>query len=465
MASPESSKSHMDSIFSSETSSTDHSTEETSTDLDKQPNESSKLRTLLSILRKFSGVADIASVRFSLPAQLLEPIPNLEYWNYFDQPSAFIAVGKSNDALGRMLEVLRFWFTKDLKYVKGKPCKPYNSTLGEFFRCNWEAEDFFPTISELVSISEATGRTSRSKKSSRSSSVATQNINLGSINEKKAKISFLTEQVSHHPPVSAFIAECPEMGLRACGFDQLTARFTGMSVKVTPGEHNLGIYINLTKRDNEEYHLTHPAAHISGFLIGGINVTICEECYITCEKTKIKTILNYIEEGWLGRARNKVEGVIFKYDPNNDHISKIKEVPESDILARISGFWKESVHFSYGAHSKSQIPLIDLTPLNLPQKIVPPMENQLSNESRHQWSSVTDAINAHQYSKATTLKVELEEKERAKAREREKKGFNWNPRFFVGTIPTNGRPELTLEGKEALTRLQEDEWELEEKNM
>ena len=46
-----------------------------------------------------------------------------------------------------MLEVLRFWFTKDLKYVKGKPCKPYNSCLGEFFRCNWEAEDNAPSIS------------------------------------------------------------------------------------------------------------------------------------------------------------------------------------------------------------------------------------------------------------------------------------------------------------------------------
>lgn len=61
------------------------------------------------------------------------------------------SIGKSDDELGRMLEVLRFWFTKDLvcfgcsdsldyllivlqKYVKGKPCKPYNSTLGEFFR-------------------------------------------------------------------------------------------------------------------------------------------------------------------------------------------------------------------------------------------------------------------------------------------------------------------------------------------
>lgn len=46
-------------------------------------------RTLLGILRRFIGVADIASVRFSLPSQLLEPIPNLEYWNYLDRPETF----------------------------------------------------------------------------------------------------------------------------------------------------------------------------------------------------------------------------------------------------------------------------------------------------------------------------------------------------------------------------------------
>lgn len=91
---------------------------------------------LLSLIRtlRFIGVADIASVRFSLPAQLLEPRPNLEYWTYLDQPNTFAAIGDSDDELGRMLEVLRFWYTKDLKYVKGKPCKPYNSILGEFFR-------------------------------------------------------------------------------------------------------------------------------------------------------------------------------------------------------------------------------------------------------------------------------------------------------------------------------------------
>jgi hypothetical protein len=81
---------------------------------EKAPDDSSKLKTFLSILKKFIGVADIASVRFSLPAHLLEPTPNLEYWNYLDRPETFASIGKSDDPLGRMLEVLRFWFTKDL---------------------------------------------------------------------------------------------------------------------------------------------------------------------------------------------------------------------------------------------------------------------------------------------------------------------------------------------------------------
>lgn len=85
-------------------------------------------------LGRFIGVADLASVRFSLPSQLLEPTPNLEYWNYLDSPNAFVAIGTADEPVDRMLEVLRFWFTKDLKYAKGKPCKPYNSCLGEFFR-------------------------------------------------------------------------------------------------------------------------------------------------------------------------------------------------------------------------------------------------------------------------------------------------------------------------------------------
>lgn len=105
---------------------------------------------------RFIGVKDIASVRFSLPAQLLEPTPNLEYWNYLDRPETFTAIGDSDEPLDRMLEVLRFWFTKDLKYVKGKPCKPYNSTLGEFFRVTLACTRYRRT--STLTTSSATGK-------------------------------------------------------------------------------------------------------------------------------------------------------------------------------------------------------------------------------------------------------------------------------------------------------------------
>lgn len=55
----------------------------------------------------------------------------VEYWNYLDRPETFIgyglcsarqnrkltssdSIGDSDDTLGRMLSVIRFWFTKDL---------------------------------------------------------------------------------------------------------------------------------------------------------------------------------------------------------------------------------------------------------------------------------------------------------------------------------------------------------------
>jgi hypothetical protein len=75
-------------------------------------------------------------------------------------------------------------------------------------------------------------------------------------------------------------------------------------------------------------------------------VTVGDQCYVTCTKTKIKTILHYIEEGWLGKTQNKVEGVIFRYDPEDDNKTRIRDVPEKDILARISGNWRETLYFS-----------------------------------------------------------------------------------------------------------------------
>ncbi len=161
-------------------------------------------------------------------------------------------------------------------------------------------------------------------------------------------MSYLTEQTSHHPPVSAFYISCPEKGLHARGFDQITAKFTGTSIKVMPGEHNLGIFITLEKRDHETYQLTHPAAHLGGILRGALSVSVGDMAFITCPQTKLKAILHYYDEGWLGRSTNKVDGVIFRFDPDKDDKVRIKDVPESDILVRLHGPWKDKIVFTMG---------------------------------------------------------------------------------------------------------------------
>ncbi|KXX82420.1 Oxysterol-binding protein-like protein 1 [Madurella mycetomatis] len=430
---------------------------------------------------RFIGVADLASVRFSLPSQLLEPTPNLEYWNYLDSPNAFVAIGTADDPIDRMLEVLRFWFTKDLKYAKGKPCKPYNSCLGEFFRCNWETEDDAPRIdtralrergslpgssaSSITSVkpSESAGLGSGDPCTASSVSVSQSTANP----TKPVRVSYLTEQTSHHPPVSAFYVSCPEKGLHAKGFDQITAKFTGTSIKVMPGEHNLGIFITVERRDHETYQLKHPAAHLGGLLRGALSVTVGDVAYITCPETKLKAILNYYDDGWLGRTTNKMEGIIFRYDPENDNKQRISDVPEEDIVVRLGGAWKEKIVFTLGpkpldAHPpEEQITIIDIAPLSVAPKVLPPVEKQLPHESLQLWREVTKAILAKQFSRATAVKQELEEAQREKAREREKRGETWKPVFFEQATDKAGKPALTEKGREVLRRAQDCNWDME----
>jgi len=85
----------------------------------------------------------------------------------------------------------------------------------------------------------------------------------------------------------------------------------------------------------------------------------------------------------------------------------------------------------------------------------------LPNESLRLWGDVTKAILAKQYSKATALKQELEERQREKARERDRKGEVWKPVFFEQATHPAGKPTLTEKGREVLRRAQRGEWSLE----
>ena len=110
---------------------------------------------------------------------------------------------------------------------------------------------------------------------------------------------------------------------------------------------------------------------------------------------------------------------------------------------------------------KDKILLVDVTLLKPIQKLVPPADLQLPNESQRFWGDVTTAILDKEYTRATNVKTEIEEKQRAKAAERKARNVQWQPRFFTAATDPPGRPELTADGRLTLDRLHRNEWQLE----
>jgi oxysterol-binding protein-related protein 9/10/11 len=212
-------------------------------------------------------------------------------------------------------------------------CKPYNSVLGEHFRAHWDVVPSVyaldkstladpaaePYTSETASLksrgSSKSGISSISKPKSPSTAatsldetnIAAQvsHLNLSTDttkNDDSVRVIFLTEQVSHHPPVSAYFASCPSRSIEMSGIDQITAKISGTTLRVAPGQLNQGIFIKLTGGygEGERYQITHPVASVNGILRGSFYITVGETTIITCEGgkpgSKLRTIIEYKEE-------------------------------------------------------------------------------------------------------------------------------------------------------------------------
>lgn len=236
----------------------------------------------------------------------------------------------------------------------GKVCKPYNSVLGEHFRAHWDVPPVryssdprkpplvgthttqtpSPRVSTTAlpaeTLSIKSGRSERSSKSTRSGvsllsknkpspstaptspqpasdaylagHVSNLSLSTGGSENGLIRVVYLTEQVSHHPPVSAFYASCPSRSIDVRGVDQISARISGTTVRVAPGSYNKGIFINITggPGEGEQYHISHPVAHINGILRGSFYVTIAESTIITCTggkgKENYRAVIEYKEE-------------------------------------------------------------------------------------------------------------------------------------------------------------------------
>ncbi|KAJ6532767.1 hypothetical protein DFH09DRAFT_1182229 [Mycena vulgaris] len=435
---------------------------------DSGEGEGGKLKMIVQLVKKSLGVKDIAAMRLSLPASLLEPIPNLEYWHYLDRPDMFAAINDSDDPFERMLAVVRFTFTKDLKFVHGKVCKPYNSVLGEHFRAHWDVvpaaapTSQSATVTVSASVETASVKSGHSSKSTRSgvssisktgkspstaaTSLETPNAEMSELNlgpsDEHTRVIYLTEQVSHHPPVSAYYAACPSRSLELYGIDQISAKVSGTTLRVAPGAFNKGIFVNIT---------------------GG---PVAESTIISCTggKQRFRAIIEYKEESWLGRAHFLLEGG----ETQHNEWTKVKHVPQARVVAVFDGSWRNRIRWrrvgvnsypdttpsSYSSpfpipHEEEYATLLDLSVLEVLPKNVRPLEKQLPNESRRLWDSVTTRLLKKEFSDATREKVGIEQKQRDIAADRKRKGVEFSPCYFEKDLD-GGYAALTPAGREAV---------------
>ncbi|KAF8970432.1 hypothetical protein BDZ97DRAFT_1914726 [Flammula alnicola] len=479
--------------------------------------EGGKIKMIVQLVKKCLGVKDIAAI----------------------SAGRFAGINDSDDPFMRMISVLRFAFTKDLKF-HGKVCKPYNSVLGEHFRAHWDVvpapyrnhdtDPQRPSLNETYASESASVKSSKSTTSGISSfskrkspstaatspqqladeNLAAQVSNLSlsnntstPVNIGSVRVVYLTEQVSHHPPVSAYFASCPSRSIEMSGVDQISAKVSGTTLRVAPGQFNQGIFINLTggHGEGERYHVTHPVASVNGILRGSFYVTVSESTIITCEGGKpghkFRTIIEYKEESWLGRAHFLVEGVIhtvFESDMNHcADWTKVKHIPKDRIVAVFDGSWRGRMRWkrvgtgSYppvdhngvtrstssspspshvqlptpsipaASYSKADIAssdeewmtLIDLSILSVMPKTVRPLAKQHPRESRKLWENVTENLVKKEFSEATKEKVTIEQRQRDEAAERKRKGIEFVPRYFDKDLD-KGYAALTQDGISAV---------------
>ncbi|KAM9476298.1 oxysterol-binding protein-related protein 9 isoform 1-T1 [Clarias gariepinus] len=324
-----------------------------------------------------------------LPTFILERRSLLEmYADFFAHPDLFVSIAEQSDPRERMVQVVRWYLSAFHAGRKGSVAKkPYNPILGEVFYCHWDipSETEEPASGEPVSEGPVPFCSPGS-------------------------VSFVAEQVSHHPPISAFYAECISKKIQFNAHIWTKSKFLGMSI----GVHNIGQGCVSCLEHDEHYILTFPNGYGRSILtvpwveLGG-------ECNISCSKSGYSANIVFHTKPFYGGKKHRVTAEIF--GPN-----------DKKSFCSVEGEWNGVMYAKWASGENSLF--IDTRKICIIKKKVRKLEDQLEYESRRLWKDVTLNLKMKDIDAATEAKHHLEEKQRAEARERKEKEVQWETRLF-----------------------------------
>jgi len=243
---------------------------------------------------------------------------------------------------------------------------------------------------------------------------------------KDLGVTFIAEQVSHKPPISACHLQNENFHCWQNGI--LNVRFLGNSLDLdSTGSKG---YVSFPKI-GETYQWIPPRSTVHNCLVGRVWVDHWGSMPITNFKTGDKIEIKWKRCGWFGANRYEVEGDIV--DANGT------------VQMQVFGKWNKSLYarwlFDGGAHPKgtvvcmwnkdpTQVGPHHKTPFAMTlnemdekyESLLPPSDSRLRPDRRH--------LEKQDSSRAATYKLIVEDRQRQQENARKSRNEAWVPRWF-----------------------------------
>ncbi|KAF2834971.1 oxysterol binding protein-like protein [Patellaria atrata CBS 101060] len=326
--------------------------------------------SFLKSIASFNG--DLSTM--TAPPFILSSTSLVEYSSYWaEHPSLFVAPTSEQDPAKRAMLVLK-WFLSTLKQQYssrneklGSEKKPLNPFLGELFLGRW--------------------------------------------NDEAGETQLVSEQVSHHPPVTAYSIWNDKHGIRLQGYNAQKA-----SVSSTINVKQIGHAILHIDAFDEDYLITLPSLHIEGLITGSPFVELNRTSYIQSSSGYTAKI-DYKGRGWLSGKKNTFSATLF---PSGK---------EKEVLYTVEGQWNDS--FTIKGSMKNVVEKFDAKAAKISPLLIADLEEQDSMESRRAWAKVAAAISKGDMDATSREKSLIENAQREMRKKEKEENREWERRFFT----------------------------------
>ncbi|RDB19614.1 Protein KES1 [Hypsizygus marmoreus] len=214
--------------------------------------------SFLKSIASFSG--DLSSL--TAPPFILSPVSLTEFPAYWcEHPDIFAAIADAKDDESRALAVLR-WFIRTLKgqYTsRNESMGSEKKSVINFPPATWPLTS--PVTDPLTPLFY--GKWPATSTSSSSQGTTT----------------LLVEQVSHHPPITAYVIKNKTKGLRLIGHNAQKTSFSAGSIIVKQIGHAI-LTVSLPNNTKVEYLITLPRLRIDGLWYGLPYIELTDTSYI-----------------------------------------------------------------------------------------------------------------------------------------------------------------------------------------